>query len=141
MSGARSDLADLVLVLHAGFVVFVVGGLVAIWIGNGLGWAWVNGLRFRIVHAAAIGIVIVESWLGIVCPLTRLEQALRARGGAPGLAPGEGFVEHWVSRLLFYDLPPTCFTIAYGLFGLAVVATWWRRPPTRRTASAAGDPR
>jgi hypothetical protein len=132
MFGALAWMADLVLVLHAAFVLFVVGGLVAIWVGNALGYAGVNGLVFRIAHAVAIGIVVGESWLGIVCPLTRLEQALRLSGGAPGLDPGEGFVEHWVSRLLFYDLPPVCFTFAYSAFGLAVLATWWRWPPTRR---------
>ena len=38
-------LADVVLVLHFAYVLFVVGGLVAIWLGCALGWRWVRNFR------------------------------------------------------------------------------------------------
>jgi hypothetical protein len=122
-------LADIVLCLHFAIVVFVVGGLVLIFAGNAIGWKWVNTWGFRIAHLAAIAIVVAESWLGIVCPLTTLEAWLREQAGtAPYSA---SFIEHWVQRLLYYEAPPWVFTLAYSLFGLAVAATWWVFPPRR----------
>lgn len=124
-------LADLVLVLHVAFVLFVLGGLVAIWVGDRVGWRWTRGLGFRLVHLGAIAVVVAESWLGIMCPLTTLEQGLRTGAGAPTLGEGESFIGHALSRVLYYDLPEWVFTVAYSGFGLVVIATWWLRPPRR----------
>lgn len=123
-------LADGVLVVHFGIVVFVIAGLVLVIIGNLAGWGWVNAWWFRGAHLAAIAIVVAEAWLGVPCPLTTLEAWLRAQAGET--AATRGFVEHWVQRLLFYEAPAWVFTTAYTLFGLLVVAAWWKFPPGRR---------
>ena len=120
-------LADAVLSLHVAVVVFVVGGLVVIVGGNFAGWRWINALWFRVAHLAAIAIVAAEAWFGAVCPLTTLEMWLRARARATTYSGS--FIEHWLQRLLYYDAPPWVFTLAYSLFGLAVVAAWWWFPP------------
>ena len=125
-------LADAVLVLHAGIVVFIVGGLAAIVIGNLLGWRWVNRRGLRIAHLVAIAIVVAESWFGAVCPLTTLEMGLRAEARSPTYAGS--FIEHWLQRLLYYTAPGWAFVLAYSVFGLAVAATWWYFPPERRAA-------
>lgn len=122
-------LADAVLALHVGVVLFVVGGFGLIVLGNVRGWRWVNALRFRIVHLAAIGIVVTEAWFGVACPLTALETWLRTRAQATTYTGG--FIEHWLSRLLYHDAPAWVFTAAYSLFALAVAAAWWRFPPRR----------
>jgi len=122
--------ADVVLTLHVAVVVFVVGGLVLVIAGNRFGWRWVNVLWFRLAHLASIGFVVAETWLGVICPLTTLENYLRSK--AQGTTYNESFIEHWMQRLLFYDAPGWVFTVAYSLFGLAVVATWCKFPPTRR---------
>ncbi len=121
-------LADAVLVLHFAVVLFVVGGLLLIVAGNLLAWRWVNSLWFRVGHLAAIGTVVAESWLGIICPLTAAEAWLRLRAGSTLYR--ESFIEHWVQRLLFYEAPPWVFTAVYTVFGLLVVAVWWYFPPT-----------
>ena len=123
--------ADAILVLHFAIVLFVVGGLVLIIVGNLFGWRWVNALWFRLVHLAAIAIVIAEAWLGITCPLTTLETWLRAQSGA-GIAANysESFIGHWLQRLLFYSAPPWVFVLAHTVFGALVVAVWFRFPPT-----------
>ena len=118
-------LADLVLVAHFAFVLFVVGALGAVWIGAAAGWRWVRNYWFRISHLAAICAVAAESIFGITCPLTLWEDALR---GTPGRT---SFLAAWVHRVLFYSFPESVFTIAYLSFALAVAITWWRVPPRR----------
>jgi hypothetical protein len=123
-------LADAVLVLHAAFVAFVVLGLVAIIAGNLRRWAWVNQLGFRVGHLAAIAVVVAQTWLEILCPLTGLEMWLRARAGEDTYAGG--FIQHWLQAVLYYDAPAWVFAAAYTLFGLAVAACWWYFPPMSR---------
>ena len=94
-------LADAVLVLHTGIVLFVVGGLLLVVLGNWRGWPWVNRPWFRLAHLAAITAVVAESWLGLTCPLTTLEWWLRARAG---VAPYESsFIAASARRYFFSD--------------------------------------
>ena len=123
-------LADLVLTLHFALVAFVVGGLVLIVIGNFRSWHWVNALWFRLAHLGAIAVVVAEVWLGITCPLTTLEMGLRAQARATTYSGS--FIEHWVQRILYYDVPSWVFVVGYSLFGLLVVAIWLRFPPTSK---------
>ena len=124
-------LADSVVTLHFAIVLFVVGGLALIIVGNLCRWRWVNALWFRLLHLATIAIVVAEAWLGITCPLTTLEMWLRAQSGAGVAADySESFIGHWLQRLLFYSAPPWVFVLAYTVFGTLVVAVWFRFPPT-----------
>lgn len=132
-------LADVVLVLHAAFVAFVVLGLAAIVAGNVRCWCWVNDLRFRLGHLAAIAVVVAQSWLDVLCPLTGLEVWLRARAGEDAYAGG--FIQHWLGTLLYHDAPPWVFTAAYTLFGLAVAACWRYFPPRSRRDAERSAPR
>jgi hypothetical protein len=120
-------LADILLVLHASFVAFVVAGLVLVIVGKVYSWAWVRNRWFRIVHLCCIGIVVVQSWFGIICPLTTLEMALRAKGG--GAAYEGTFISHWLGELLYYEAPAWVFVLVYTVFGILVVFTWFRVPP------------
>jgi hypothetical protein len=128
-------LADGVLLLHLAIVVFVVGGLPAIVLGGRRCWRWTRAPLFRVAHLGAIGVVVLQAWLGRVCPLTTLESWLRARAGSTGYE--RGFVEHWVQRVLFYDAPGWVFGAVYTLFGAAVLLAWWRYPMRRSTDTAA----
>ena len=94
------------------------------------GWRWVNAPWFRLAHLAAIAIVVAQSWLGVDCPLTTLEMDLRAAAAQPVHA--QGFMAHWLQRLIFYDAPGWVFVCVYTLFGLAVLLAWWRYPPRRK---------
>lgn len=124
-------LADLVLVVHAAVVVFVVGGLVLILVGRLRGWRLVDSLWFRCAHLVAIAVVAAQSWLGLACPLTSLEMWLRIGGGDDAYAGG--FVAHWVQRFLYYEAPQWVFTLGYTAFGMIVAATWWYLPPRSRS--------
>lgn len=122
-------LANFVLVTHLGVVVFVVGGLACILVGNFCRiWPWVNSLGYRLAHLAAIGGVVLQSWLGQECPLTTLESWLRVQSGASGYEQ-KGFIEHWIQQLIFYQAPGWVFTAVYTGFALLVIATWAVYPP------------
>lgn len=120
-------LADLILATHALFVAFVVLGLVAVLLGKYRRWGWVRNLWFRLAHLLAIGIVIAESWFGLVCPLTEWEN--RSREVAGGEAYSSSFIQHWLHEILFYDFAPWVFTAAYTAFGILVLAAWLLVPP------------
>ena len=84
----------------------VLGGLLV------LRWprvAWVQ------LPAAVWGMVI--EWAGWICPLTPLENSLRARGGAAGYVGG--FVEHYLLHVLY---PAGLTRNGQVVLGLAVLA-------------------
>jgi hypothetical protein len=122
--------ADAVLLLHVLFVVFVVAGLVLILAGRLMAWAWVRNWWFRVTHLAAIGVVVLQSWLGVICPLTKLEMALRDRAGDTTYAGG--FVSHWLETILYYRAPAWVFAVVYTAFGALVLLSWFWVPPRRR---------
>lgn len=129
-------LADLVLAAHTLFAALVVVGPAAVVLGGVRGWGWVRNPWLRALHLAAIALVTVESWCGVECPLTTLENLLRTSAGEDAYA--EGFIAHWMGRILYHEAPPWVFTTAYTLFALAVAAVWWWIPPVPfRRASAA----
>jgi hypothetical protein len=119
-------IADLVVVVHFAIVLFIVGGLLAVWVGAALGWRWVRNPWFRYLHLAAIAYVAAEALLGIACPLTVWEDLLR------GGAPDGSFIGRWVHRLIFYNAPEWAFTSIYVAWALATLATLRLVPPRRR---------
>ncbi len=119
--------ADATLFIHVLFVGFVILGLVLVFAGKMFSWSWVRNRRFRIAHLVAIGIVVLQSWFSVICPLTLWEMNLRSKAG-DATYPGS-FVAHWLETLLYYRAPEWLFIIAYSLFGALVVASWyWVRP-------------
>jgi hypothetical protein len=85
----HSLLADLVVGLHFGFVLFVVlGGLLAL--------RWPLAAWF---HLPAVAWGALIEWRGWICPLTPLEVALRRRAGEAGY---EGdFLERYLGPILY----------------------------------------
>ena len=126
--------ADLLLLTHVLFVAFVVFGVVLVFVGKPLNWDWVRNPWFRLVHLAAIGVVTLQAWLGIICPLTTWEMALRKKAG-DATYTGE-FIAHWLEQILYYRAPPWVFIVCYTVFAALVVASWfWVRPrPFKRNS-------
>jgi len=81
--------AHLVVVLHLGFVCFVVLGGFMVW-----RWQWILFLH---IPAALWGALI--EFQGWVCPLTPLEQQLRQEAGQAGYSGG--FIEHYLLPVLY----------------------------------------
>lgn len=130
--------ADLILFVHVLFVAFVVLGLLLILLGRLRGWPWVRNPWFRAAHLAGIGIVVLQSWFGVICPLTTWEMALREKAGAATYAGG--FIAHWLESLLFFQAPGWVFALGYTLFGALVAASWFWVRPRRFGGIGAGAP-
>jgi len=95
-------LADVVLAVHAGFVLFVVlGGLVA------LRWPRVVWLH---APAAAWGVLVELG--GWVCPLTPLESWLRWRASHQGFA--DDFIHHYLVAVLYPNALTRAMQVGLG---------------------------
>jgi hypothetical protein len=115
-------LADAIVAVHLVYVAFVVLGMAAILIGIARRWSWVRNFWFRTIHLLMIGVVVVESQCGVLCPLTEWEDRLREASGHSSEAGS--FVGRWAHELLFVDVPLWVMSICYAVFGLAVLATY-----------------
>lgn len=82
-------LANAVVAVHALFILFVVCGGFLAW-----RWRWVAAIH---IPCAVWGILI--EYRGWICPLTPLENTLRARAGQQGY--GGGFVEHYLLPTMY----------------------------------------
>ena len=119
--------ADLLLFGHVLFVAFVVFGLALIFIGKVFAWDWVRNRWFRFGHLAAICIVVLQSWVGVICPLTTWEMALRKQAG--DVVYSGSFISHWLESILYFQAPAWVFSVCYTVFAAGVVASWfWVRP-------------
>ncbi|BAZ93080.1 hypothetical protein TspCOW1_20120 [Thiohalobacter sp. COW1] len=82
-------LADLVLFAHLLFILFVL-------LGGGLALRWPGIVWLHLPAAVWGALVEIFAW---PCPLTPLENALRARAGETGYAGG--FIEHYLQPLIY----------------------------------------
>ncbi len=121
-------LADLVVVLHLSYVVFVVlGGILAVR-SRPLLWAH--------LPAATWGALI--SFLGWTCPLTLVENWLLRQSGAAGYE--SGFIEHYLVAVLYPQGLTQGMQIALGV-GVIVVNLWvyWRFVRTSDSGAGSED--
>jgi hypothetical protein len=104
-------LADLVVIVHLAFVLLVVFGALLV----------VRWPPFALIQLPAAVWGVVIEWAGWICPLTPLENSLRARGGAAGYSGG--FVEHYLLGVLYPAGLTRNTQIVLGLTVLVVNAT------------------
>ncbi len=101
-------LADAVLALHFAFIAFALLGGILVWRWPRLAWlhlpaaAWAAGIAF----------------FGGICPLTPLENRLRAAGGEAGYAGG--FIESQLEALIYPGWLTREIQVALGAVVLAV---------------------
>jgi hypothetical protein len=125
---AYGVLADLVLVVHLAFIVFVVAGGVAV-----ARWPRVAWLH---LPAAIWGALIeLADW---ICPLTPLENWLRRRAGMGGYQ--ESFVEHYLLPIVYPAGLTRRIQLALGFAVIVLNVTayaWVRRRSSVRSSPPA----
>jgi Protein of Unknown function (DUF2784) len=124
-----SILADVVVAIHLALIAFIVIGMAAILLGIACKWRWVRNFWFRIIHLAMIATVVEKTILGVSCPLTDWEDQFREKAGEA--VQGGTFIGRILHRMLFWQVSPEVLTIAYYLFGLAVLLIFIFAPPRR----------
>ena len=82
-------LADAVLVVHLGFILFVVAGGLLVLRRKAVAW----------VHLPAVAWGALIEFMGWVCPLTPLEIWARSRAGGTGYSGG--FIEHYLLPVVY----------------------------------------
>ena len=112
-------LADLIVVIHFGYVAFVVLGLLIILLGGVLRWRFVRNFWFRAIHLTMILIVVIEALFKIVCPLTVWEYELRIAAGQQ--VSDLSFVARLVHQVMFFNFS------ASGLYD-CLLPLWTRSP-------------
>ena len=124
-------LADLIAVLHLLYVIFAVGGEIAVVAGAIFRWDWIRNKVFRLIHLVAVVVVAIEALIGVLCPLTKWEYTLRSMAGQTA-TNNMTFVARLVHKLIFYDFPAWVFTALYISFGGLVILTLVLVPPRKK---------
>ena len=117
--------ADLVLIIHLAFVLFVaLGGFLAL-----------RRPRLMWLHLPAVVWGALSEFLGVFCPLTPLETILRELGGGTGY---EGnFIEHYITAVIYPSGLTRGLQIALGisalLLNMAIYGYWLLRKRRSRS--------
>ncbi len=108
-SGTNLDLtmlykiaADIVVIIHFAFIVFVVTG--GLWV-----FFWEKAV---LLHLPAVMWGVFIEFTGGICPLTPLENHLRMAGGAQGFSGG--FIEKYITSLIYPDGLTQTIQVALG---------------------------
>jgi hypothetical protein len=117
--------ADLVLIVHLAFIIFVVlGGLLVL-----------RRPRLMWLHLPAVVWGALIEFLGVLCPLTPLETTLRELGGGSGY---EGdFIGHYITAVIYPSGLTRGFQIALGfgvlLLNMVIYGYWLLRQRRSRS--------
>lgn len=108
MNAWYAVLADLVLLLHLGFILFVtLGGLLVL-----------RRRRLAWLHVPAVAWGVTVEWTGWICPLTPLENHLRVLAGGVGYQ-GD-FIRHYLLATIYPEGLTRGIQIELGIFALAL---------------------
>ena len=121
--------ADLVLIVHLAFILFVaLGGLLVL-----------RRPRLIWLHLPTVVWGALSEFLGVICPLTPLETALRELGGGNGY--GGDFILHYITAIIYPSGLTRGTQIALGFgaltLNMAIYGYWLlrkRRPRPRHRA-------
>jgi hypothetical protein len=103
-------LADAVVLLHFGFLAYVI-------FGGFLAWRWRRAIVPHVV-AAFWGFVAVAA--SVTCPLTYVENHFRRLDNRPPLR-GTGFIDHYIEGVLY---PERYTALLQAAAAVVVVASW-----------------
>ena len=112
-------IADAFLLVHFCLAASITVGFFIIPIGYILHWNWVKSRNIRLLHLFLMGVITAETIVGLMCPLTILENMFR------NVDYTSSFISYWVAEILYWDLPREVFVLLYSLcFGWLLIL--WR---------------
>ena len=112
-------LADIILIIHFGLVIFVTSFFFLVPLGWKYKWKWLQNRRLRLIHLGLMLVITTETIFGIACPLTTIENFFR------GVYISNSFLTTWLYKIIFWDLPSQFFLGLYILcFGWTLIM--WR---------------
>ena len=117
--------ADTILILHFLVIIFIISLYFLIPYGYSKNWKFVKNYKIRLTHLMLIFFITLETFLGIICPLTILENDLR------GQSYSETFISFWISKLIYWDLPTTFFIVFYTIFLILAIILWLKFLPKK----------
>ena len=121
--------ADIVVFFHLFYAAYVFLGLLLVAAGIIRHWRWVRNFPFRISHLICTLVVGLEVGVGLICPLTRLENYFLRGGGGEGYQ--HSFFGNILSSLLYYDLSEWIFAVAYLVWAALAILLYLLAPPRR----------
>ena len=115
--------ADLVVVVHLGFILFVALGALLAW-----RWPWLV-----LLHAPSLVWAVASVTIGVPCPLTPLEKSLRRLAGEEGYAGG--FVDRYIEGVVYPEsLTPVLRAMVAAAVVLGYAGLYRRRQSTGRVS-------
>ncbi|PPR79889.1 MAG: hypothetical protein CFH01_00098 [Alphaproteobacteria bacterium MarineAlpha2_Bin1] len=117
-------LADIILIIHFFIAFFVFLGLFFP-IPYKLNWNFAKNFYLRFVHLLLITIILFETLIGFICPLTIFENILR------GNTDTRTFISKWLQNLLFWDFSIVYFILIYFICFFWTVFIWFYYPPKK----------
>lgn len=134
----ESLLADLVVLVHLGIVLFMLAGILVVPVGGLLRWRWVRRPVWRLVHLAIMAYIVFNAARDELCFLTHWERDLRAAAGQDWRTEGS-YVGRLLHDILFVDVEQHVLHRIYFVVGALVAISWiFVRPRFRRRAEVRG---
>lgn len=122
-------LADIIVVIHFIWIVFMLVGFILTLIG--FWWKrFFDKWLFRTLHLLGIVYVGLLAVLRQYCPLTILENALREKYDLGLTYPGS-FIIHYLQRLVYPDIQPLMILIPTMIIAIFAILVFIFRPPKR----------
>ncbi len=119
-------IAGALLFVHFSLAASITLGFFIIPIGYKLGWNWIKNRNLRLLHLSLMGVITVETIVGLTCPLTVLENMFR------DVDYSSSFMSYWIAQILYWDLPNHVFVTLYSLCLLWVSILWKICPPIQK---------
>jgi len=122
-------LADLLVAIHLGWIIFMlVGFVLTLW--GFFRKEFFDWWLFRILHLCGILYVALLAVMGKYCPLTILENTLRAKVDPEQAYPGS-FIIHYAERFVYPDVQPWMLFVATGMIAVFSLLMFILRPPAK----------
>ena len=121
------QIADIILVLHFGIVLFITSLFFLIPVGYKFNWIFTKNIKIRVFHAGLMTFVTIETFLGIACPLTYLENYFLNENENENKL----FLSYWLNKIIYWDLPSYFFLIIYLICLVWTFIMWYKFPPKK----------